>query len=450
MSRSSAENVETKAQKWKWRRRGLVLAIAVTSLLLAMGIVDVVRRVRNAVPPPVVDLVDADPAIAASVKAAHDEVNASPRSSAAWGRLGMLLFNYNFVPESRQCFMQAQRLDAHEPPWPYYLALTFLSENPAEAIAPLRQTVQLCGDRPDAPRLRLAEILLECGQVDEAEAQFHLSLEVNPENPRAAFGLARLAYERNDLQRSRELLGPALHSRYTERNARTLLAQIEQRLGDEGAAERERRQAETTSSPSSWPDPYIEKLHQLRFGRQAGIDRINELMAQDHVAEAAAQAEELIRLYPQAGMAWLLLGEARLRLQQSQGAEVALHRAVELMPESVEAHFGLGSALFLQNEPAEAAACFRQTVQLKPASATAYYNLGLCLLKLDDAVGARDALQKAVNYRPQFAEAHRSLGEVLTRQGRPTQAAEHLRAALQINPDDALARKKLDELRQRK
>jgi Tfp pilus assembly protein PilF len=290
-------------------------------------------------------------------------------------------------------------------------------------------------------------LLLECGQLNESEVQFRRSLDANPDNPRSHFGLARLAYERGDWQRSRELLVPIARSNFTERPARMLLAQIERRLGNEQAAERERLRAESLSQPPSWPDPYLDKLDRLRAGRQAGIDRITELLAEGRAAEAAAQAEEVIRAYPQAGLAWLLLGRARLRQQQPQGAEAALHRAVELMPESVEAHFALGSVLLLQNEAAQAAACFRQAVRLKPTSATAYYSLGLCLLKLDDTDGARDALEKAVLYRPQFSEAHRSLCVLLARCGRPAEAAEHLRAALQIDPDDAAAQKKLDELR---
>ncbi len=393
----------------KTRRRRL-LAILTIAALLAVGLAGIFRR-EEIVSPPVVEVADTDAAVVAALRAAQDEVRASPRSSTAWGRLGMLLFNFNFLPESRQCFTQAQRLNPHEPTWPYYHALTLLTENPPEAIDKLRQTVELCGDNPDAPRLRLAELLLECGRMDEAEAQFHRSLEANPDNPRARYGLARLAYERGDWKD---------------------------------------RRAETPSRPSSWPDPYLDKLHQLRVGRQAGIDRITELLAEGRADEAAAQAEEVIRAYPQAGMAWLLLGEARMRQQQPQGAEVALHRAVELMPDSVEARFALGSALLLQNEAAEAAKRFRQAARLKPASANAYYYLGLCLLKLKDEDGARDALEKAVYYRPEFAEAHRHLGELLARRGQPAKAAEHLQAVLQINPDDAAARKKLDELRQPK
>jgi Tfp pilus assembly protein PilF len=436
-------------QKVKWLQYTLLVAIVAAASLLAIGIVGILRR-EKVVSPPVVEVADRDAAVVAALQAAQEKVRASPHSAAAWGRLGMLLLDYHFLPESRQCFAQAQRLAPHESSWPYCHALTLLSESPLEALDKLRQTVALCGDSPDAPRLRLAELLLECGQLDEAEGQFRRALDANPDNPRAHFGLARLAYERGDCKRGRELLGPALGSLFTERPARMLLAQIERRLGDEKAAQRERRRAESLSQPPSWPDPYLDKLQQLRVGRQAGIDRITELLAQGRAAEAAALAEDVIRSYPQEGMAWLLLGQARLRQQQPPSAEAALHRAVELMPESVEAHFALGSALLLQNEATQAAECFRQAVRLKPTSATAYYNLGLCLLKRDDTDGAREALENAVLYRPQFSEAHRNLGELLARCGRPVEAAEHLRAALQINPDDAAARKKLDELRKEK
>lgn len=448
MNPAGAENATSLVRTWRRRQRRLLLAILTVGALLAMALAGVISRQEKVSAPPRVELADPDPAIAAALQSARDEVLSSPASSAAWGRLGMLLLNCNFFTEARQCFVQAQQLAPREPAWPYYHALTLLSDDPQQAIDKLRQTIQLCGDDPDAPRLRLAELLIECGQTDEAEEQFRLSRKANPANSRACLGLARLALERGELQRSRQLLTEAVQSRFTERNARSLLAQVEQRLGNEQAAEQARIQAEASSRPPSWPDPYLDKLQKLRVGRQARIDRITVLLADGRIAEAAAQAEEVVRAYPKAGMGWLLLGEARMQLQQFQAAEAALHRAVQQMPDSVEAHFALGSALFVQKEHAQAASYFRRVVELKPTSATAYYNLGLCLVKRDDPA-ARQAFQKAIQYRPQFADAHRALGELLARTGDKAQAIEHYRAALQINPHDQAAQKAIDALQKR-
>jgi tetratricopeptide (TPR) repeat protein len=442
MTRSCRPNL----RQWKRRQRGLMCVIVAVGSLMTIGIAAALRR-ETISPPPQVDLAGADPAVADLLRTAQNEVRKAPGSSAAWGHLGMLLFAYDFLPPAQECFRQAQRLEPNEPSWPYYLALALRFDKPQEALALLRRTVQLCGDQPDAPRLLLAELLFQEGQAEESERQFHLALEANPSSPRAQMGLARLALERDDLQGGQELLNQAVLNTYAEQSARALLAQIEQRLGNEHAAEQERRRAERAARPLAWPDPYLEKVLQLRIGRQAGIDRINRLLAEDRDAEAAAEAERILRAYPDSGVAWFLLGEARMRQRQLQAAEAALQRAVQLMPESAEVHLVLGASLFEQQEYGEAAACFRRVTELKPSSASAYYDLGRCLVKLGDGDGAQDAFEKALRNQPQFAKAHRNLGLLLSRKGRSAKAAEHLRAALQFDPEDTEARKELEQLR---
>ena len=51
----------------------------------------------------------------------------------------------------------------------------------------------LCDDHQDAPRLRLAELLLRQGHPAQAETQFRALLVLNPEHAPATLGLARLA-----------------------------------------------------------------------------------------------------------------------------------------------------------------------------------------------------------------------------------------------------------------
>lgn len=431
----------------KGKRGTLYVALTVLVAAAAPMTYWVVHRQPAAPAPPVVELKDTDPAIAGALGAARAAIVAAPRSAEAWGKMGMLLINYNFQTQARECFEQAQRLDPLDLSWPYYCHMTLTAVDPAAALVKLREAAALAGDRHEAPRLRLAEMLLEWGQAEEAEALLRQVLAANPTSPRAHFALGKLDHERGDLNASLEHLTVATTSPSCERAAHALLAQVRQRLGDFAGAEEARRRAVAAVGPSAWPDPFLDKLNRYRVGRQMSIGYANDLLAARKPDEAAAVLEEVVRDYPANGLGWLLLGETRMEQHQYPAAEAALRRAVELMPESVEARFGLGADLFQQGRHAEAADCFRKTLELKPSSATACLNLGQCLVQLSNDAGAREAFQKAVDFRPQFAEAHRALGEVLARAGQREQAIEHLEIAVQLNSDDATARKLLDELR---
>ena len=146
---------------------GLLLA-----LLAAGGILAVWQWRQPAIPTlPDVDLADADPAVKSLIASAQAAVRRAPRSADAWGRLGMVLAAHSFYPESVVCFASAQRFDPEEPRWPYFQGVVLTLDDPDAAIAQLRRGEALCANGSDAPRLRLAEVLLGQSQAGEAEGR---------------------------------------------------------------------------------------------------------------------------------------------------------------------------------------------------------------------------------------------------------------------------------------
>jgi tetratricopeptide (TPR) repeat protein len=90
--------------------------------------------------------------------------------------LGFLLRAYEFPEPARSCFAQAERLDPRDSRWPYFLSHAWKVEAPARAIAHLRRAVQLCGNDLETRRLRLATVLAEDGQWNEAEQELQALL----------------------------------------------------------------------------------------------------------------------------------------------------------------------------------------------------------------------------------------------------------------------------------
>ena len=420
----------------RWYRAALFALLASAVVLLSAG---VYRRLRPSDPePPQVDLQGFDPAIVAAVEEASATVRASPRSAAAWGRLGMVLVVHDFRPQANFCLTQAERLDPREPRWPYYQALGALIVADADGALPkLERTVGLCGDDPDAPRVRLAELLLSQNRLDEAEMHFRRLLQTNPSHPRAQLGLARLLHQRGDPQASLQLLSLAQKDKRTQKAACLLTAEICQGLGKNGEAEEARQRATGLPEDPYWPDPLNEEVTDLATGKQAWINRARRFSDLGREAEALALLQRTVRDYSDADDAWLQLGKTLLKQKDAPAAEKALRRATELAPRAHENIFYLGAALVVRGDMPAATKCFRETIELKPDFAPAHYNLGNCLVDAGNPAAAIDAYRAALRCEPNLFEAHLNLATLLAEKGQQAEALVHARHALQLRPSDA-------------
>jgi tetratricopeptide (TPR) repeat protein len=395
---------------------------------------------------PTFDQTGVDPAVLRLISSARTAVAQAPRSAAAWGRLGMILLAHGFSEEALPCFAQAEAIDPREPRWPYHQGTILYQGDPDAAIPKLQRAAERCGNDPDAPRLKLADVLLGQGHLAEAEDQWRRLVKGDPSHARAHLGLARLACQKDDPEQSLAQLNSALNASRTRKAAHLLLAEVYERRGDKAAAEEASRRAAALPEDEPWPDRFDEEVKQLRTGKQVFLARADRLMRQGRMADAIALLRQTVKDYPDASGGWLLLGRAFVAKQDLGSAEEALRTASRLASDSVEIPFYLGGVRFLRGDPREAAVYFRQAVKLKPDFALAYYNLGHCLMRLGDRQGAIEAFRSAVSCKPDYADAHVNLGELLLQTGPGNEAFTHLRHAAQLNPRDPRAKKLLGQL----
>jgi tetratricopeptide (TPR) repeat protein len=422
-------------------------AVLLCCLALAGGSAFFVWRRINTPAPPVVHLVDPDPFVIDAIESARNAVLHSPRSASAWGQLGMTLQAYDLHRDARICLARAEKLDPHDGRWAYLLALSMLTEDLAAGLEQLEHATDLCASTP-APRLKLGEVLLEQGRLDEAEKQFQAVLAYDPENPRAELGLGRVASARGNWPLSLEHLSRSVQKAPQVRATHAMLAEVHARLGDTQAAEEERRRLAHTGPDPGWPDPYLETVKRLKTSVQTRLYEATGLLQQDRVEEALAIVQEVVRRRPDHFVARLAHGRALLFAGNLAAAEEEFREAVRLKPDSVATQSELASILRRRNKFREAADTYRIAVQLKPQDASSYYNLGLCLENLGDRPGAVAALRKAVQYKPDLAQAHRDLGRLLAQDGDLAAAERHLRDAVHLAPEDDAAKQLLTQVRQ--
>jgi tetratricopeptide (TPR) repeat protein len=233
---------------------------------------------------------------------------------------------------------------------------------------------------------------------------------------------------------------------HTRKAARSLLARIDERLGDRAAAERELRQAQELPSDVPWPDRFQREITQLRVGKRVELENIDRLLHQDRFREALPLLKRVVQNYPDEAWAWEMLGRACLGLQDLPGAERALRKAAELKPDMAEAQFYLGLGLFFQKDPRAAAACFQKATQLKPGYAEAHYNLGHSLEEQGDEAGAIAAFRAAIGCKPDYSPAHYNLARLLLKKGQGDEALVHLRHAVELDPTNEKAKQLLEQV----
>ena len=368
--------------------------------------------------PPQPDLAGADPEVAEAVTEARDGVLRAPRSAAAWGRYGQVLRAHDFGAEANRCFAEAERLGPDEPRWPYLHGLTLVLTEPGPGIERLERAVQLCDTGPAAPRLRLAEVLLEQGRLDEAESHLRQALDHDPASCRARLGLAQVAFAREAWRDGLKRLEGCLHDVYCRKRAMTLSAEAWGRLNMAGSAAQLLKQAAALPDDQPWPDPFVQEVERLQVGQRQALAQADALARQGRGPEAVALLEETVRRHPDSGQAWLLLGQTWVRLKEPGRAEQALSRAVQVAPETVEAWFQLGVARFFLGKVRSAADAFREAIRLKPDHALAHFNLGHCLKQIGDADGAAAEFREALRCRPDYEAAREAL-RVLGQPARP-------------------------------
>jgi tetratricopeptide (TPR) repeat protein len=397
--------------------------------------------------PPVIDVNRIEPAVGKAIGTARDALDRAPRSAAAWGRYGMVLRAHELVAESQICFTAAERLDPRNVRWPYYQGISLAGDDPAKAVSKLSRAVELAAADTDAPRARLAEVLLALGRWDEAERHFRV-LARGPDSARASLGLARLAAERGQWEECLRAAEAAAAHRSARKAANLLMSDAHRRQGRRDLAARFAAKAAGLPNDLAWPDALRDEFVQFRTGSQGLIDEANQLLDRGNSSAAKTLLVQAVKDYPQSDQLWMLLGTAHLRGRDPAGAVEPLRKSVELKSDSVVNRYHLGVALFTLRRHREAAQSLREAIRLKP-DAQAYALLAACDQREGNQAAAIDALRESVRLAPHDAKTQFNLGALMAQQRKFSQAIEHFERAVELNPDDQRAAKFLQEARRR-
>jgi len=177
------------------------------------------------------------------------------------------------------------------------------------------------------------------------------------------------------------------------------------------------------------------KQQSLSAKQNARLQQAIALNASGRLAEAAAEANGLLALFPQHPILLALLGTIALKQGNTEEAVILLNRSLKVLPNQPLVLCNCGVALRTLQRLEEALVNLDRAVALDLGLAIAHNNRGSVLADLQRFDEALASFDRAIALNPDYPEAHNNRGSVLAALKRFDEALASLDRATALNPD---------------
>ena len=177
------------------------------------------------------------------------------------------------------------------------------------------------------------------------------------------------------------------------------------------------------------------KAPKLTTPPKEDIDHLVSLYNEGSLQNALELAKELTTDYPNAFIAWNILGATCHRLGHIEKADSAFRRVISLNPSCPDGHNNLGTLLSDQGRLDEAISSYEQAIRINPEHPDLFNNLGVALHEQSKLELAIDAYEKAIQIKPDYAEAFNNLGKALIANNDINKAIDSFYMAIAYNPN---------------
>lgn len=278
-------------------------------------------------------------------------------------------------------------------------------------------------------RANLGAALAHQGRYTEAIREYEQALKTQPGNPQVRLNLALAHYKAMQLNEAVEELLPLHAADPSDLRLGLLLGDCYFRLGEDKKAAALLEPYEV-ANPNQQALDYLLGMTLIRDGQIAkGEVLVNKILRNGDSPEAH-----------------LMLGQARLEINDTAGAISELSKSLQLDPKLLLAHWLLGKALLQSGQRAQAIAAFQQelaldpnefgpnlylgsllnegqqfkqamlylnrALQVRPGSPQVSYQIAVAQIGMGNLESARKMLEALVKASPDFVEAHISLASV--------------------------------------
>ena len=176
---------------------------------------------------------------------------------------------------------------------------------------------------------------------------------------------------------------------------------------------------------------------------QDAINDLTNLYNQGQLSAVVEYAQLLTHSYPNAFIAWNLLGAAAAQIGQLEKAIIAFQRVIIIEPNFADAYYNMGNTLKDLGKLEEAIEAYNKALAIKPNFADAYYNMGNILKGQGELEKSIVSYEKALSLKPDYADAYNNMGNALQDQGKLEEAIASYKKVLSLKPDYAEAHRHL-------
>lgn len=300
----------------------------------------------------------------------------------------------------------------------------------------------LARDSSYAPALyAYHRVELMFGNLSEAQGYVKKAIESNPseQSYRDKFDELRdLINQVKDAQREVDNrnyeAAKRIYNNLLEKNSS--IAELYYRLGFIAIQEEDYDEARNQFDKASILAPTVEKYSKAKAILAARIlQEAQEAVRMGDLTTGERKTMTSLRINPEFGSAYSLLGYIKLRNGDSYAAIENMEKAVQYNPESASAWYNLGSIYRRIRQYQKAEDALLRAIALNPQNAKAYTTLGQTYLAENKLTEAENNLKMAIALDTNSAASRESYGELLNTQERYEEAIEHLKKAVELVPN---------------
>ena len=317
------------------------------------------------------------------------------------GELARVYHANGFLDEASRCYAGLEQLQPREPRWPHLHATILAGYGEIEPALVLWQKVRALAPDYLAAQLRSGDCLLKANRPAEAAAAYEAALKLEPNNPYALLGLARLDLEAARWDQARVRLEQVVtQTKFTL--GYDLIVSLYERQGLTQRATEIRSMAKASGAYRDPADPWLDAL-------------IDDCLEPYRLSLAAGTIARN--------------GDPATALN-------LLERAADVAPEDVSVLFQLGSLLDAQGRPGDALALFERCTLLAPDFSDGWVQLSLLQAKLGQATAAARTLATGLEKCPQSPGLHLMNARELVKAGRAGEAIASFQTSIRLRPNE--------------
>ncbi len=310
----------------------------------------------------------------------------------AYGELGRLYFLYDFSDLAPVALRNAVAYEPDALQWRYLLAAHQTFEGALEEVEEqLRFLVERYPEHVPT-KLRLGNLLVDSGRLDEAVPFFEGALAREPDSAAAIAGLARIDREQGRFEEAVQGFRRALELQPSADSLYHPMALAYRALGETDKA----REVIGLNKHGAvaFPDPIVESLARLNRSVDGSFHEAASAMRRGEMERATRLYRKYLEGQPNDPIGHHNLGVALLASDGWNEGIAALRKALELDPDYRGGHFSLGSALAEEGKLEEALYHYTRALEIDPEDSSVHAEWATLLAKTGQPERALEELAK--------------------------------------------------------